>query len=227
MNKDLPREEQMRIVLQNYDRKQEECEALKKENESLKKQLERKDILYKNMVKTLTEKNEGEANSEKKWEHEYKILKNMYAQRGEKVNAQNTKIGKLTADLRTSKAEIGHLLKSLRDVITQVGNTHAMLSTCCAKAQGYLSSGISSTPEAATSSPQPATETQETKFVCYIRELIAIYRSTCTLRGISVLASKYGVSSLTKEQFFRFGFDGEGDISDSDILSAYPQAKKH
>ena len=57
MNKDVPREEQLRIVLQNYDRKQEECDALKKENENLKKQLERKDILYKNMVKTLTEKN--------------------------------------------------------------------------------------------------------------------------------------------------------------------------
>lgn len=221
MNKDLPREEQLRIVLQNYDRKQEECDALKKENENLKKQLERKDILYKNMVKTLTEKNDGEAKDEKKWEREYKALKNMFAQRGEKVCNQSTKINKLSTDLRAAQGELDYLKSKLREILGQFSNAHSMLTSCCAKAQVYLASDLPKDAE------QSAQETQGMKFVRYVREVISIYHDTGTLRGISVLASRYGVSSLTKEQFFRLGFDSEGEVSDSDILNAYSQAKKH
>lgn len=221
MNKDLPREEQLRIVLQNYDRKQEECDALKKENENLKKQLERKDILYKNMVKTLTEKNDGEAKDEKKWEREYKALKNMFAQRGEKVCNQSTKINKLSTDLRAAQGELDYLKSKLREILGQFNNAHSMLTSCCAKAQVYLASDLPKDAE------QSAQETQGMKFVRYVREVISIYHDTGTLRGISVLASRYGVSSLSKEQFFRFGFDSEDEISDSDILKVYPQARKH
>lgn len=46
-NKDLPAHLQ---VMQNFDKKQAECDALKKENEELKKKLEQKDILYRNML---------------------------------------------------------------------------------------------------------------------------------------------------------------------------------
>ena len=45
-NKDLPADMQVKTILQNFDKKQAECDALKKENEELKKKLEQKDILY-------------------------------------------------------------------------------------------------------------------------------------------------------------------------------------
>ena len=41
-NKDLPKEEQLRIILQNYDSKKAECDALLKENSELKKQSKKK-----------------------------------------------------------------------------------------------------------------------------------------------------------------------------------------
>ena len=49
-NKDLPADMQVKTILQNFDKKQAECDALKKENEELKKKLEQKDILYRNML---------------------------------------------------------------------------------------------------------------------------------------------------------------------------------
>ena len=49
-NKDLPAHLQVKTIMQNFDKKQAECDALKKENEELKKKLEQKDILYRNML---------------------------------------------------------------------------------------------------------------------------------------------------------------------------------
>lgn len=49
-NKDLPADMQVKTILQNFDKKQAECDTLKKENEELKKKLEQKDILYRNML---------------------------------------------------------------------------------------------------------------------------------------------------------------------------------
>lgn len=41
-NKELPRDLQVKTILQNFDKKQAECDALKKENAELKKKLEQK-----------------------------------------------------------------------------------------------------------------------------------------------------------------------------------------
>lgn len=49
-NKELPRDLQVKTILQNFDKKQAECDALKKENAELKKKLEQKEILYRNML---------------------------------------------------------------------------------------------------------------------------------------------------------------------------------
>lgn len=49
-NKELPKDLQVKTILQNFDKKQAECDALRKENEELKKELEQKDILYRNML---------------------------------------------------------------------------------------------------------------------------------------------------------------------------------
>lgn len=39
-NKELPKDLQVKTIMQNFDKKQAECDALKKENEELKKKLE-------------------------------------------------------------------------------------------------------------------------------------------------------------------------------------------
>ena len=41
-NKDLPKEEQLRIILRNYDSKKAECDALVKENSELRKTIKEK-----------------------------------------------------------------------------------------------------------------------------------------------------------------------------------------
>ena len=64
------------------------------------------------------------------------------------------------------------------------------------------------------------------KFVSYVRELIANFKETGSLRGIGMIAREYGVSSLTKEQFFRYGLNNEV-VTDEYIISVYEKAKKH
>lgn len=67
---------------------------------------------------------------------------------------------------------------------------------------------------------------KEQKFVSYVRELIANFKETGSLRGIGMIAREYGVSSLTKEQFFRYGLNNEG-VTDDYIIGVYDKAKKH
>lgn len=96
------------MVLRNYDKKQSECDSLKKENAELKKrlevkekhfkeELEKKDILYTNMLKHFNEKKNIDGED---WEHQYKVLRTQYLQRGEKVTSQANKISKLTSELQ-------------------------------------------------------------------------------------------------------------------------------
>ena len=64
------------------------------------------------------------------------------------------------------------------------------------------------------------------KFVSYVKEVVANFKETGSLRGISTIAREYGVSSLTKEQFFRYGLNNEV-VTDEYIISVYEKAKKH
>ena len=73
-NKDLPKEEQLRIILQNYDSKKAECDALSKENSELRKTIKEKDVLYKNMLDRFNGLN-GKAVSKGNWKARYNQLK--------------------------------------------------------------------------------------------------------------------------------------------------------
>lgn len=68
--------------------------------------------------------------------------------------------------------------------------------------------------------------TQCKKFVSYVKEVVANFKETGSLRGISTIAREYGVSSLSKEQFFRYGLNNEV-VTDEYIISVYEKAKKH
>ena len=209
-NKDLPNEEQLRMVLRNYDKKQTECDSLKKENAELKKrlevnenhfkeELEKKDILYKNMLKHFNDKKNIDGED---WEHQYKVLRTQYLQRGEKVTSQANKISKLTSELQKTK----NILDSVRGTICRTYN----------KIEDFCSDGINA-----------EMSTQERKFICYVRELIESFRKNGSLRGIAMIGREYGVSTLTKEQFFRFGLHEDKEFTDEYLLGLYEKAKKH
>lgn len=228
-NKDLPNEEQIRIVLRNYDKKQFECDALKKENAELKKrlevkekhfkeELEKKDILYKNMLKHFNDKKNIDGED---WEHQYKVLKTQYAQRGEKVINQANKITKLTSELQKTK----NILDSVRGTICRTYN----------KIEDFCSDPIAGHEEITAKKEEAITiygintevSTQERKFICYVRELIESFKKTGSLRGVAMIGREYGVSTLTKEQFFRFGLHEDKEFTDEYILGLYEKAKKH
>lgn len=213
MNNDLSKEKQLRVVLQNYDKKKAECEALEKENAELRKKLEQKDILYKNMIEHFQGTKENAASKEN-WESKYKVLKNMYAQRGEKLNRLNNELNKSRSMLDSVRGAICGAYNKIEDFCSESGiGNKAIISK---ENWGALEYNTSS-----------EVSTQEKKFISYVREVIENYKKTGSLRGIATIGRKYGVSSLSKEQFFRYGLHEEKDFTDEYILGLYENAKKH
>lgn len=217
MNKELPKEQQLRVVLQNYDKKQAECDALKKENADLKKQIEQKDALYKNMLEHFKDKDTDEGG----WKHQYKILKSQYTQRGEKVTNQANKLNQLRRELQITK----NILDSVRGAIC--GAYNKIEDFCTESGIGNKAIISKDNWGALEYSSLSEVSTQEKKFISYIREVIENYKKTGSLRGIATIGREYGVSSLSKEQFFRFGLHEEKDFTDEYLLSLYEKAKKH
>lgn len=80
-NKELPKDLQVKTILQNFDKKQAECDALKKENEELKKKLEQKDILYRNMLNRYSSMSERH---DIDYKERYEQLKAKNAESGER-----------------------------------------------------------------------------------------------------------------------------------------------
>lgn len=67
---------------------------------------------------------------------------------------------------------------------------------------------------------------KEDCFIRYIRELVDFYKKTKTLNGISVTATKYGIRSITKVQFFEFGLQQDEPLTDERILEVYEKVKQ-
>lgn len=67
---------------------------------------------------------------------------------------------------------------------------------------------------------------QTQNFIAYVRKIVDIFRKTGTLRGISVFAAQAGVTCISKEKFFLYGLDKEGDLTDEEIVELYEAVKK-
>lgn len=214
-NKELPKEEQLRIVLQNYDKKVTECEALKKDKEELQKQIEQKNILYKNMLNHFKENNKDDNASKENWESKYKVLKNAYAQRGEKYNTLHNEYLKTKRMVDSVRGVLCGAYNKIEDFCTNTGIGHKAV---------LAEDGNIEYEEPVTFS---APNKQEKKFISYVREVIENYKKTGSLRGIATIAREYGVSSLSKEQFFRFGLDEDRDFTDEYLVNFYKNAKSH
>lgn len=206
-NKELLRDLQVKTILQNFDKKQAECDALKKENAELKKKLEQKEILYRNMLNRYS-------NMSGRKDIDYK-------EKYEQLKAEKSQSGERYTKVLNELSKASSLLESVKSVMS---SAEEKINDFCDK-QNVMTAETAKDVHADMESL--STNTKERQFIGYIRELIANFKDTGSLRGISTIAREYGVSSLTKEQFFKYGLDSEDDITDEIIISIYDKAKKH
>lgn len=205
-NKELPADLQVKTILQNFDKKQAECDALKKENEELKKKLEQKDILYRNMLNRYSNMSE--------------IPNIDYKDRYEQLKAKNAESGKRYSRILMDLTKANGMLESIKAIMNSANEK--IEAFCSDTEKEDNKSAIVVKGDNDSSFPN----TQSKKFVSYVREVIANFKETGSLRGIGMIAREYGVSSLTKEQFFRYGLNNEV-VTDEYIISVYEKAKKH
>ena len=208
-NKELPANLQVKTIMQNFDKKQAECDALKKENEELKKKLEQKEILYRNMLNRYSNMS-TQVNID-------------YKDRYEQLKAKNAESGERYSKILNDLNKVYQILESIKGVTNSAKE----------KIEAFCSDRIVEQNDThfkiivpATDDASSSVSIKERKFVSYVRELIANFKETGSLRGIGMIAREYGVSSLTKEQFFRYGLNNE-IVTDEYIISVYEKAKKH
>ncbi len=206
-NKDLSPIDQARIILRNYDKVVAERDELKKENERLNMLVEQKDVLYRNMLERMEAKNKQSA-----IEGEYKHLKIQY----DKLNEENEKLKGARYTVEVVKQLCGSL-KAYGNQLRKAGlNIGAIEELFDSSAEEPSKVGILG---------KCIYDNQTQNFIAYVREVIDQWRNTNSLRGISVLAAKYGVTALTKEKFFVYKLDKE-DLDNASIAKVYELIKK-
>lgn len=208
-NKELPKDLQVKTIMQNFDKKQAECDTLKKENEELKKKLEQKDILYRNMLNRYSSMSER---------HDID-----YKERYEQLKAKNAESGERYSRILMDLTKANGMLQSIKAVMDRANER---IEDFCSDGKVENEDIQPNFDMTASDNSTSQISIKEQKFISYVRELIANFKETDSLRGIGMIAREYGVSSLTKEQFFRYGLNNEG-ITDDYIISVYDKAKKH
>lgn len=242
-NKDLPREEQLKIVLKNYDKKQAECEALKAEcsklqteKEQLEKQLAQSKTVYKNMLARF----EGQQQAKEKansvdWEEKYNQIKKKYDKKNYMYNILEQRYSAMKRSFSAMKRSFSNAIFSITNAYNGVTATKAKLE----KDLSLISEDVDTTsvidiPDERTQVPtsndydiSPASfkEWREKAFVKYVRSIMKNFLKTGSLRGISTMAKDFGVSALTKEQFFQYGLNKE-HLTNDYIINVYKQIKK-
>lgn len=208
-NKELPKDLQVKTIMQNFDKKQAECDALKKENEELKKKLEQKDILYRNMLNRYSSMSER---------HDID-----YKERYEQLKAKNAESGERYSRILMDLTKANGMLQSIKAVMDRANER---IEDFCSDGKVENEDIYPNFDMTASDNSTSQISIKEQKFISYVRELIANFKETGSLRGIGMIAREYGVSSLTKEQFFRYGLNNEG-VTDDYIIGVYDKAKKH
>lgn len=153
MNKELSREEQLKVVLKNFDNVQAELNSLKKENAQLKEEISQKEILYKNMLDRL----KGKKTDSDDWEHKYKVLKNEYKMRGERYTALQNKYNKMKSVLDSVRGSVCGAYNKIDDFCTELGISKK------------ASVDVNDVAE------ELAYDSQEKKFISYVRDMTASF----------------------------------------------------
>ena len=206
MNKDLSPVDQARIILRNYDKVVAERDELKKENERLNNLVEQKDVLYRNMLERMEAKNKSSAIESK--------YKNLQVQH-DRLNKEYEKLNGARYSVEIVKQLCG-ILKTYSKQLRKAGLSIDAI-------EELFDSG---TEEALEEMPGKIVYDKQTQnFIAYVREVIDVWHTTGTLRGISLLSSRYRVTALTKELFFIYNLDKDG-VDDATIAKVYEQVKK-
>lgn len=208
LNKDLPANLQVKTIMQNFDKKQAECDALKKENEELKKKIEQKDILYRNMLNRFS-------NMSTQTNIDYK-------DRYEQLKADKAESGMRYSRILNDLNKAHGMLESIKGIMN---SANEKIEVFCSDNKAELNDD-KTVFDTKSDNDSSFSNTQCKKFVSYVKEVVANFKETGSLRGISTIAREYGVSSLSKEQFFRYGLNNEV-VTDEYIISVYEKAKKH
>lgn len=194
--------------MQNFDKKQAECDALKKENEELKKKIEQKDILYRNMLNRFS-------NMSTQTNIDYK-------ERYEQLKADKAESGMRYSRILNDLNKAHGMLESIKGIMN---SANEKIEVFCSDNKAELNDD-KTVFDTKSDNDSSFSNTQCKKFVSYVKEVVANFKETGSLRGISTIAREYGVSSLSKEQFFRYGLNNEV-VTDEYIISVYEKAKKH
>lgn len=207
-NKDLSPIDQARIILRNYDKVAAERDELKKENERLNMLVEQKDVLYRNMLERMEAKNKSSAIESK--------YKNLQVQH-DRLNKEYEKLKGARYSVEIVKQLCG-ILKTYSKQLRKTGlNIDAI--------EELFDSSAEEPSEKETILGKCIYDNQTQNFIAYVREVIDQWRNTNSLRGISLLAAKDGVTALTKEKFFVYKLDRE-DLDNASIAKVYELIKK-
>jgi len=207
------KEQELNIVLKNYDAVKAERDALKKENDGLKAELAQQKALYKNMLDHFN------TNQSKDWESKYRELNGRY----NKINGERSKIIYENRKMR-------QMIDSVRGTFC---NAHNRLEALCVemnvsnRGEDSLSQGVEEQQKQVEAAINAGTlkQFQQQQFIKYVREMVAIYKSSGGLGGIAMNAGKYGVTALTKIQFFKYDLHEE-PLTDERILDVYKEIKR-
>lgn len=203
-NKDLPREEQLKSVLKNYDKKKAECETLKAEcsklqteKELLEKQLAQSKTVYKNMLARF----EGQQQAKEKansvdWEEKYNQIKKKY-------DKKNKMYYILEQRCSAMKRSFSNAICSITNAYNGLTATKAKLD----KDLAFISEDVDTT--SVIDIPDERTQVPTSNDYDISPASFKEWHETCSLRGISTMAKDFGVSALTKEQFFQYGLNTE------------------
>lgn len=208
-NKDLSPVDQARIILRNYDKVVEERDKLLKENERLNKLVEQKDVLYRNMLERMEAKNKSSAIGA--IESKYKNLQ-----------VQHDRLNKEYENLKGARYSV-EIVKQLCGILKTYSKQLRKAGLSIDAIEELFDS---SAEEALEEMPGKNVYDKQTQnFIAYVREVIDVWHTTGTLRGISLLSSRYRVTALTKELFFIYNLDKDG-VDDAAIAKVYEQVKK-
>jgi len=229
------KEEELNIVLKNYDKVKAERDTLKKENEDLKSKLDKQETLYKNMLATYSERKEI---LPKKWNGEkirakfdnlnnrYEKLQAAFNNSQEYIKEKAVKLNRLADE----NIKLKNMLDSLRGALCSAYTRADEFCDCMnisKRGEDCLNQGSDEKIVITRSQQAPVNvaEYQKQQFIKYIRDVIDVYKKTGTLNGIAKLAQEYAVSAITKVKFFQYRLDEE-PLSDKEILEVYERLKK-
>lgn len=207
------KEEQLRIVLSNFDVVREQkntldkkCRVLEEENERLKAELAQQKAVYKNMLDRFSGK------EMKDWEQKYQGLKKNYK------------------DMMDDRSRVIQDNKKIRGTLDSIrglvcGAHNKLDDLCQSIGIEYHVKKIEMPEETLSKEEFDIKKHQGEQFVKYIRTIVDTYHKTGGLSNISLLARKFGVTNITKIQFFQYALHKE-PLTDAEILEVYENVKR-